>query len=395
MLPRWKSGLLPVLLAIMPGMVWAGATAPRPLVLTVANPLPQARDHAVLALPLARIWQQRPAWRGKHLAAYAGNAATRLPTQPYASHGGTPDQLLVQLKLAAQATVHLRIQPAAHAYVAKANPLFARNVPERYGDFAWENELVAFRLYGTPLEAVGQVFSGIDVWSKKPGRHVINAWYAGDAHGRSYHVDHGDGLDSYAVGHTPGDGGVAAWWHGRPVYSRNATRVRITAMGPIRLRFVVDYAPWQVGPATVRERKVVTLDAGAHFNRQSVTWHFTGVSHLPVAAGVAVHHGAEWTRDAAASVAVWDMPQKAGAGRIATGLVLAPGQTARHVRGQKAAWLVFDVADGGRIRFASGAGWAKGDVPNFAVWRARVATYRQRWSHPLKVTWQTPSEQRR
>ena len=41
--------------------------------------------------------------------------------------------------------------------------VFGRHVPERKDDFAWENDRIAFRMYGPALEADGEISSGIDV----------------------------------------------------------------------------------------------------------------------------------------------------------------------------------------------------------------------------------------
>lgn len=194
-----------------------------PLTLVVTNTLDLARKDEVLSLSMADIERRRPSWKSQALAVRVAGRGGRLPSQRYASDGGaTADRLLVLLDMAPRATVQLQIRPAAHPYSAKADPLYARYVPERAGDFAWENERVAFRIYGTPLEAHGGlVSSGIDVWSKRPPRLVIDEWYRRDARGQrlgdpslSYHIDHGDGLDSYSVGHSPGDGGTAAWLEG-------------------------------------------------------------------------------------------------------------------------------------------------------------------------------------
>lgn len=388
---------------VMLGLAWlaVGVAAPvpvagiSPLVLTVSNPLPLARHDEVLSLPLARLLQRRPQWRSRALAARLAGTTRWLPVQLYARDGGrAPDRLLVLLDIAPHATERLEILPAPAAMPALPNPLYARSVPERYDDFAWENEQVAFRIYTTALEKTGQVFPGIDIWSKRPGRLVIDDLYQRNAEGErlhdpalSYHVDDGNGLDSYAVGHTPGDGGTAGWLDGAPVASRNASRVRITAMGPVRLRFEVDYPPWRVGKALLTQHKVITLDAGAHLNRQVVSWHVEGAPRLAVAAGVAVHAGAELAHDGAARIAVWDTPQQASAGRIATGLLLAPGQHARYVQTRNAAWALFDVSNGERIRFASGAGWSKGDMPDFPAWQHYLYDYSMRWSHPLVVRW--------
>jgi hypothetical protein len=376
------------------GAAMAGGNAARPLVVEVANPLALARHDEVLSLPLAELRRRRPAWDVCRLAVRIAGRPGLLPVQCYADDGGTPDRLLVLLDIAPRASAKLDIFPAPVDAKASPNPLYARQVPERDDDFAWENGQVAFRIYGSALEKTGQVFPGIDVWSKRPPRHVVDAWYRRDAEGQrlndpsmSYHVDHGDGLDSYEVGHTPGDGGTAGWLDGAPVASRNASRVRITALGPVRLRFEVDYPAWRVGKVLLRQHKVVTLDAGAHLNRQVVTYRIAGAPRATVAAGVAVHAGADLVHDGATRIAVWDTPQKKSAGRIATALLLAPDETARYAGTRDAAWALFDVADGDSIRFASGAGWSQGDMPDFRAWQAYLHDYSMRWSHPLRVHW--------
>ncbi|HWI56372.1 MAG TPA: glycoside hydrolase family 88 protein, partial [Bacillota bacterium] len=40
-------------------------------------------------------------------------------------------------------------------------------MPQRKDDFAWENDRVAFRIYGPALEATGEISSGIDIWCKR------------------------------------------------------------------------------------------------------------------------------------------------------------------------------------------------------------------------------------
>lgn len=394
----WSIAMLAALWLAAAGAVVAAPAADRsvaPLALTVSNPLALARHGEVLSLPLAELLHRRPQWRSRTLDARVAGSAGWLPVQAYASDGGNvPDQLLVQLDMAPKATEQLEILPAPATLPVSPNPLYARLVPERDDDFAWENEQVAYRIYGTALEQTGQVFPGIDVWSKRPPRHVIDAWYRRDAEGQrlndpsmSYHIDHGDGLDSYDVGHTPGDGGTAGWLDGAPVASRNASHVRITAMGPVRLRFEVDYPAWRVGNATLHQHKVITLDAGSHLNRQLVTYRIEGAPRLTVAAGVAVHAGAQVAHDGATLIAVWDTPQKASAGRIATALLLPPGEKARYATTRDAAWALFDVADGDTIRFASGAGWSQGGMSDFRSWQRYLRDAQLRWSHPLQVRW--------
>src|SRR5690606_16672426 len=115
----------------------------------------------------------------------------------------TIQNLLVQVSLKPNETRNLMLVKGKPAPVAPTT--YARNVQERYDDFAWENDKVAFRMYGKALESRKDNAFGTDVWAKRPGKLVINEWYkTGD-----YHKDHGDGLDYYSVGFTLGAGDIA------------------------------------------------------------------------------------------------------------------------------------------------------------------------------------------
>lgn len=394
---RW---LRAALLGCLPGLVTlpaAGQAVERALAIVVRNPLAQARANAVLVLPLRQLLQARPRWRPADLRVYRAGHAGDLPVQPYASDGqGVPDQLLVLLDMPAAADVRLQVRSAPDVPVPSAGCLQGRNVPERADDFAWENARVGYRIYGPALQAAGEISSGIDVWSKRPSGCALDRWYRRDAEGQrrrdpslSYHRDDGVGLDSYPVGRSPGDGGTAGWFDGAPVYSANMTRARVVAAGPVRLRIEVDYAPWRVGKAIVREHKTITLDAGSHMNRQVVRYRVEGAKRVVVVAGVAIHSGASVVRHGNDFFAVWDVPQRVDAGRIGTAVMMAPAQRGgRLQRTADAAWLRFAIRDGERIAFASGSAWSLGDMPDFPAWTAYLQAYRMRWKQPLRWRWQ-------
>ena len=127
-------------------------------------------------------------------------------------------------------------------------------MPERKDDFAWENQLVTYRIYGPALQATGEITSGIDVWSKRIPHFIIDDFYKRDAEGSrthdpalSYHKDNGIGVDSYDVGPTQGCGGTAIYANGRLYPSKNYAHVRILAQGPIRFAFEATYEPWNAG----------------------------------------------------------------------------------------------------------------------------------------------------
>ena len=63
---------------------------------------------------------------------------------------------------------------------------YGRFVPEREDDFTWENDKVAFRIYGPNSSGIGSV-SGVDPWFKKVDYPIIDKWYAEHLQGKSYH----------------------------------------------------------------------------------------------------------------------------------------------------------------------------------------------------------------
>lgn len=90
------------------------------------------------------------------------------------------------------------LRPASARTASLTKPLpetWARFVPERKDDFAWENELTAFRTYGPAIRPTGQPFrpgmedSGIDCWTKRVNYPIIDKWYAGERHHAGYHQD--------------------------------------------------------------------------------------------------------------------------------------------------------------------------------------------------------------
>jgi hypothetical protein len=287
---------------------------------------------------------------------------------------------------------------AAEPHVASR--VQARQVPERADDFAWENDVVAFRLYGPALQATGEIASGIDVWSKRVPDFVTKSWYVRDAEGArthhpelSYHRDNGQGLDSYEVGASRGCGGTAVWSDGKLIASKNYTTARTLADGPIRADFVLDYAPWQAAGASVRESKRITLDAGARLNHMRSTFTFEGATTLTVAAGVAMHAGAVLHQPERGITSVWDTPQVASAGRIGTALVLPPGVQPRFATlpgdGKTAgdALFLFDVRSGDSIDYFAGSAWSQADTPTQAGFDRDLLEARERLDHPVVVGW--------
>ena len=78
----------------------------------------------------------------------------------------------------------------------------------RFGDLLFENDRIAFRIYGRPLEgAEPPSSSGIDAWGKRV------RWPFMDRQLRTgdQHQDQGEGVDFYNVGTGRGVGGLGIW----------------------------------------------------------------------------------------------------------------------------------------------------------------------------------------
>jgi hypothetical protein len=366
--------------------------------LVVRNPLVVDRTIEVIEIPLEKVLDPLHATAAQAAAIVATDAATkeRIPSQLYsADPGAQPDKLLLLVELHAHQTLRIafRIDPDAPK---QRDLVFGREAPERKDDFAWENEFVAYRIYGPALEATGEITSGIDVWSKRVPNFVIDSFYKRDAEGArthnpalSYHKDNGQGLDSYYVGPTRGCGGTAVLDGNKLDVSKNYTKLRMIADGPIRFAFEVEYAPWDAHSVTVTERKRIILDAGTHLNRIDSTYSFTGTDKLDLVAGIAVHEGARADFPVSGSIAsVWDTPQDPSAGRIASGLIAAPGEDAKTIEAAGHALLVFSRKSGQPFTYYAGSGWSKADMPTPDAWNSYLELELECLKHPLQMRWE-------
>lgn len=318
-----------------------------------------------------------------------------MPTNATVSEAGSPipsqiveGKLLFQADFAPRQTRTFRVTPApAAAYPVRA---YGRYVPERSDDYAWENDRIAFRIYGPALEHHPKeplVSSGVDVWLKRTRDLVVDKWYKqGD-----YHRDHGEGLDNYSCGPFRGCGGMGIWDGAKLRVSRNWAMQKTLAVGPIRVAFEVTYAPWNCGNGvTVAETRRITLDAGSQLNRFESRLAIKGTNTVTVAVGLDVskarHHDGALTGSAGEGfVANWE-PELKPNGHTATAILIPSGcpamaQDTNHVL------LMATVRDSEPFVWYAGAGWSKsGDFADAAAWTNYVAHVTACLKAPLRIT---------
>lgn len=366
-------------------------------VLRITNPRAIDRGDEVIEIPIDQVLAHTGISSAQldHMVVRDAVTHATMTSQLYASHdGSSPDTLLLLVHLNARASEDLAFTVETQIPHFQAR-VFGREAPERKDDFAWENQLVTYRVYGPALQATGEITSGIDVWSKRVPNFVIDSFYKRDALGArthnpalSYHKDNGQGLDSYYVGPTRGCGGTAVFSHGRLYVSKNYTTNRIVANGPIRFAFELSYAPWNADGVQVQETKRVILDVGTHLNRITSTYVFAGGGTLDVAAGIAVHAGAQASSPVPDEIAsVWDTPQDSTAGRIATGLVALPDQHAHTEIAAGHALMLFRRKSGMPFTYFAGAGWSKADMPSAAAWTQYLQQELARQVSPIEYRW--------
>ena len=356
--------------------------------LVVTDPNHRARLPEVVEIPLAQF-REHTHLQGNFKAV---NAATKeeLTTQidPQTSN------ILIAIQIPAQGSIAIDFVPAGEEY--KPNPLvFGREAPERKDDYAWENKYVAYRVYGPALEATGEITSGIDVWSKRVPNFVIDSFYKHDAEGArthnpalSYHKDDGVGLDSYLVGPSRGCGGTAIVRDNKLWVSKNYTHLKQISSGPVRFEFELTYAPWNAGGVEVTETKRITLDAGSHLNKIDSTFTFAGASTIDAASGLAIHSGGDFSALGNGRIlSVWDTPQDASAGRIATGLLTDSEQKSSDTLIDSQALLVTPIHSGETISYYAGSGWSKADMPTQQAWNSYLEEKLSELKHPLQTQW--------
>ena len=263
---------------------------------------------------------------------------------------------------------------------------FARFVPERADDFAWENDLVAFRAYGPALRK-GPESHGIDCWFKRVAYPIIDKWYLQDRlklpYGKvakPYHQDAGEGYDNYKVGNTLGCGGIAVWVDGQLHDSKTYVAQRLIENTPQRVAFELDYAS-DLNGKVLRETKRITLIMGQRLFQCDARFTLDGApAKLDVAIGLMPQ--AKGTQPVftpkAGTMQLWEKVDGIGLG---TGIVIDPSRvvnmtTHTDPAGQTQALCLARTDANGGIRWFAGFGWeGQGEITSAEKWTAYLKNF--------------------
>lgn len=282
--------------------------------------------------------------------------------------------------------------PGAQARDVNDATVFGQVYPERNDDLSYENDLVAFRIYGPKTRKNGERSFGYDLFAKYPGSGIVLPglyasqcssanWAKTDSlrkidpakardfeNSFTYHIDHGQGADFYAVGPTLGcgvaallddDGSIAFPW----CYES----VDIIENGPERFVAELTFPPAVVGGDTIVERRRLTLRKGSYLNECEVTYEGLSKPRTIVAGVPRRDDGQAFLSKALGILAYEDPTQRKDSGKIFTAVIFPDGakrlyEAQGHILGAAT------INPGETFSYKWGFAWSKGRISSFPSW---------------------------
>lgn len=289
--------------------------------------------------------------------------------------------------------------------------VFGKIYPERLDDLTWENDRAIFRFYGPALQRRGEKSFGTDIWVKNTPELVAEeryrlhmwGWAQGDSLKKAgkakegndvisrttFHLDHGKGMDCYAVGATLGCGAPALMKDGQLVFPYCYKECKILDNGPLRFTALLVYNTTAEGST---EHRLVSLDRGSHFNRMTV-W-YDGIT-LPTtfATGVVLHHRepSRMQLDIGKDYILYADPTEnpdAHQSQIYVGTLFPNGIDEVSVLKDKQQHAIGTLRSyqGEPYTYYFGAAWSAYDVRTMAQWHLLADNYLHCFRHPLTVS---------
>lgn len=273
---------------------------------------------AIHAVDIVKLTVQNPTAEARQqemVEADAKAIAKRLGTETFivtdADGSEIPSQITHDGKLIFMASAAGRSNTVYHAVKGERKDYESltkgRLFHERGTEFGWENNRVAYRIYG------GGGAVGYDLFNKNTEELMLDYWYASEQNKEMrsvskqlrdrgytdladevynafcYHINHGKGMDCYTVGPTLGAGANAlVRKDGTLCMPKCYCRYEILDNGPLRFTVRLTYPEIEYEGQTITETRTVSLDAGSHFNKVSVRYEGL-TTPAQIASGIVIH----------------------------------------------------------------------------------------------------------
>lgn len=287
----------------------------------------------------------------------------------------------------------------------------------RADDFTWENDRCAYRAYGPALQRSGEKAFGFDVWMKSTDELDVRRRYqlhreACDERDelrrkgrkaeidatfdrKSFHIDHGRGLDCYNVGPSLGCGVPAIMLGDSIVMPWAFKDYELLDNGPLRMTVELTYPEVKIDGQTITEHRVITLDKGSFFNNMTI-WYDGLRDKTNVCSGVVVHTDKADDLTLAKNYVAYcdptDSPERHNFqiyvatvypdGTDKTRMINDPWHKKQGIVGN-AVGMKRGIKNGERWNYWFGASWCKSGTADKAAWIQQINTFINNQNHPL------------
>lgn len=312
---------------------------------------------------------------------------------------GTYEELIFQIDIGAKSRKKYKVEKCNHKehLYNTTKRTYARFAPERIDDLAWENDRVAFRIYGPTAQKLtesgkegGTLSSGIDCWLKKVNYSIIDKWYANNTREPGYyHIDHGEGYDPYHVGSSRGCGGIGLWENNKLYTSKNFFKYKIIANGPIRTVIEAEYKPYGNGTKTVSEKKRITIDLGSNLSKYEVSLSSNSdINNYAI--GLTLHDktGIVSNNPSEGWFSYWEKIDNSelGTAIVTNSKCVNEYNDFRVNEEEKSHLFVFVHPENNKLIYYSGFGWKESHQFNsLEEWNKYLSNYVKRLNSPLKI----------
>ena len=288
----------------------------------MTHELDAARPAEIVAVPFAQIAAIAPALRMYHVVVRdaKGRALPLQITNYQHDHRGAQyDDLVFTYDFAAgEKRATFTLEAVATATPPDAPCVYARMVPERFDDIAWENDRIAHRMYGFALNSPARRRrTAARQRHRRVGeaRQLSRSSIAGTPRGTisSTRTRKAKGSTSTASAARAAPAAPAygmARSCGPPTIS---SMRQVLSNGPRRAAFKLNYAPLDAGAAgQVAETKQFTVDCGRNFDTVESVFDFPG-NEAVVGIGISEHPAVRrFSRGGAHARSAWPLDELLG-----------------------------------------------------------------------------------
>lgn len=388
---------------------------------TISNPINLTRSNQTVEIPMESLEGRLIVDRSQGVVVCCGESGVELPSQITYDN-----KLIFQTTLAGEESANFKISNGTPQSVEPK--VFGAQYANRKDDFAWENDCIAFRIYGPELQASGEKAYGNDVWVKSTSDLIVDYRYDLElnpatlrkidslkkcdpqaakelASSVSYHNDHGNGMDQYKVGATLGAATAALMHNDTIIYPYCYNDYEILDNGPLRLTVKLTYNPIVVGQDKgVVESRIISIDAGGQFNK--TTLHYSNLSSTtPIISGLIMiepEGEAQYTISQEGGYAAYATPPTKGREQIDGTTYIATifgnattkastyyfsQEESANIRGGNSGYAaVFgDYQPNETFSYYWGAAWSKYNFSSYDEWVEYVDNYAKLIKNPIKI----------